>query len=82
MSWAAQREDKRRMKKTYEETKYGYGPGVWYDNDKERYIRLDFTNKWLKHYCRRVTRRRLKNADVSSHRAYEKRFYEYWWSLY
>ena len=82
MSYQRKAEDNRRLSKTYEETKHSYGPGVWYDEEKERYYRLNFTNKWLKRHCSKITRRRLKRTDVVGSKSYYKKYYDYWWELY
>ena len=82
MSYQRSQEDKRRLKKTYEETKNSYGPGIWYDEEKRRYIRADFTNAWLKIYCRRQIRHKLKNEDVLSEKSLYKRYFDYWWELF
>lgn len=74
-------EDKRRLEKTYNKTKSKYGPGVWYDEKKKRFIRLDFTNKWLKNHCKRITRHKLKQGDIINGCHYKK-VYDYWWELY
>ena len=75
-------EDERRLKKTYEETKNSWGPGVWYDERKSRYIRANFTDTWLKKHCARIIRRKLKNNDTFNQKSLYKRYYDYWWELY
>lgn len=82
MSYQRKAEDNRRLQKTYEETKHNYGPGVWYNEEKERYYRLNFTNKWLKRHCSKITRRRLKRTDAVGGKSYYKKCYDYWWELY
>lgn len=84
MSHKRKVEDIHRLKKVYEATKHGYGPGVWYDENKGTYIRLDFSNSWLKKHCRRNTRRKLKKniSELGSERSLYKRLYDYWWELY
>ena len=75
-------EDERRLKKTYEETKNDYGPGVWYDERKGRYIRSNFTDTWLKTHCRRVIRRRLKQDAVFYEKGLYKKYFDYWWEKF
>lgn len=82
MSYKRSVEDERRMKKTYDETKYRYGPGVWYDKEKGCYVHLDFTNSWLKVHSRRIVRRHMKNEDVTNCRGLYKKYFDYWWALY
>ena len=81
MSYQRKVEDNRRLRKTYEETKHSYGPGVWYNEEKERYDRLNFTSKRLKKHCSRITRRRLKKDTSVGGKSYYKRHFDYWWEL-
>jgi len=83
MSHKRKAEDNKRLKKTYEETKNWYGPGVWYDEKTGRYYRLDFTNKWLKRQCSKVARRKLKNSDyIFTKKSGYKKLFDYWWELF
>ena len=82
MSYRSSIEDKRRLKKIYSETKNSYGPGVWYDEEKERYIKLDFTSTWLKHYCRKSIRRKMKDNDTFNQKGLYKKYFDYWWELF
>lgn len=82
MSHKRKEEDKKRLKKVYEETKNGYGPGVWFDDKKRRYVRLDFTNKWLKTHTTRIIRRKLKNEHCFFEKSLYKKYYDYWWELF
>ena len=81
MSYQRKAEDNKRLQKTYEETKHGYGPGVWYDEEEGRYYRLNFTNKWLKRHCNKITRRGLKRTDAVGGKSYYIKYYDYWWEL-
>ena len=81
MSYKRKVEDKRRLKKNYEETKNTYGAGTWYDETKNRYIRYSCNNEWFKTHCRRVIRRKLKkNTELSGRYSYKK-YFDYWWII-
>lgn len=80
MSYRRKQEEKHRLKKLYNETKNSYGAGVWYSEEKHRYIRYTCHDEWTKTYGRRLVRRRLKNKDCPFG-CYYKRFYDYWWEI-
>lgn len=83
MSHQRVQETNRRLCKTYNATKNGYGAGVWYNEKKKRYIRYKCQDKDLKARCRRTTRRRLKDRyfgeilDGGTH----KKVFDYWGTL-
>lgn len=82
MSHKRKREDNRRLKKLYNETKNGYGAGAQYSEKKNRYIRYSCHNAWLKARCRKLTRKRLKNdIDAPISKGGYKKFFDYWWEL-
>ena len=74
-------EDKRRLKKLYEDTKNNYGSGVWHDEKKNRYIRYTCHNEWFKTHSRRIIRRKLKNSDILLDGNKYKKIYDYWWTV-
>ena len=59
MSWQRSRETKRRYKKLHDDTIRCYGSGVWYDEEKGRYIRCYQPRraKIVKRKCNRAVRR-------------------------
>ena len=74
--------DKRKLKRLYEKTKHQYGTGVWYDDRKNRFIRYSCHNTWLKRYCSKITRTRMKNIlENSKSKAEYKKIFDYWWNL-
>lgn len=82
MSHRRKTEDKRRLKRLYEETKHQYGTGVWYSDKKNRFIRYSCHNAWLKRYCSKITRTRMKNIlENSNSKAEYKKIFDYWWIL-
>lgn len=84
MSYKRAQERNRRLKKLYNETKNSYGVGAYYSKCKNRLIPIYFSKPWLKAYCRRQTRRRLKqnidNLDIKSNNY--KKYFDYWWELF
>ena len=83
MAYNQSRERKRRLLKLYNETKYKYGSGVFYDEDKNRYIRYSPSKKssvprWLRKQSNRKYRR---HRDILNHNLYKK-VYDYWWELF
>ncbi len=81
MSYNRKWEEKRRLKKLYNETKYGYGVGAFYDENKNRIIKYSCHNKWTKEHCRRMIRRRLKNKFGNYSGCIYKKLYDYWWEI-
>ena len=80
MSYYRKQEDSHRLKKLYNETKNSYRAGVYYDEQKGRFIHYSCHNEKTKTRCRRITRRRLKEEECCSGCLY-KRFYDYWWEI-
>ena len=74
-------EDKRRLKKLYEDTKNNYCSGAWYDEKKNRYIRYTCQNEWFKTYSRRIVRRKLKNDEDLIHGNSYKKIFDYRWTV-
>jgi len=82
MSHKRKKEDNRRLKKLYDETKNWYGAGAYYNEKKNRYIKYSCHNTWLKSHCQKMIRRKLKN-DFSTgiSKGGYKKFFDYWWEL-
>lgn len=89
MSYRRCKERDKRLKKLFKKTEHSYGAGVWYNEDKNRYIRYSCHNKWLKHHCRKTIRTRMKQEQRESdsiqliggkNNTYKK-YYDYWWEL-
>ena len=81
MSWKRSRETRKRYKRLHEETMHHYGAGVWYDEEKGRYIRYYQPRraKWIKKYCNRAVRRykgRLTNKGTY------RKVAEFWWMMW
>jgi len=82
MSHRRKSEDKRRLKRLYEETKFRYGVGVWYSDKKDRFIRYSCHTAWLKKYCSKITRKRMKTIfENSKSKAEYRKIFDYWHAL-
>lgn len=74
---------RRRLIRTYNETKNCYGSGVWYDEDKGRYIKSTASNtpgyaKLLRKYGNKKVR---QSKDTFNNAEY-RRVFDYKWTLY
>ena len=81
MSYQRKKEDKRRLKKLYEESRWGYGRGAWYDEDKDRIIRYSNVSEgW---YWKRFSNKQVRKttAPIASGNAYRKIF-DYWYQQF
>jgi hypothetical protein len=82
MSHQRKSEDKRRLKRLYEETKNGYGAGAWYNDKKDRLIKYSCHSTWLKRYCSKITRTRMKTIfENPREKCNYKKYFDYWWIL-
>ena len=76
-------EQKKRDKRIYNQTKNSCCAGVYYDNDKERYIRYSPNrNPGLTKALRRKSNKKIRQSkDVWNYNQYRK-IYDYWWGLF
>ena len=86
MSYKSSRERKRRLKKIYSETKYKYGPGVYFNERKNRLCKIDFSGdgkRFLKKQNSKTTRRKHKRSfePCKKCKLYKKDF-DYMWELF
>ena len=81
MSYKRSKDEKEHLKKLYEETKYWYGAGAYYNERTNRYKKYSCHNEWTKTYCRRITRRKLNKIDNNYHHCSYKKIYDYWWEV-
>ena len=83
MGYRASQERNRRLKKLYADTKYSYSAGVYYDDDKGRYVKYTPRRKsGYTKFLRRVANRKVrKNKDYFKRGLYRK-VYDYWWELF
>lgn len=86
MSYFAKIEEKRRLKKLYDETKTRYGSGAWYNEKKGRYIRYYpysvSHNIGVKKFYRKLMRGRLNDCgELLPRRSAYKKYFDLWWTL-
>lgn len=84
MSYRRSQEQKRRLHKLYLETKNYYGCGVWFDENKQIYVRYYSSGKksGKTKFYRRVSNKKVrKSEEVFSYNQYRKLF-DYWWTLF
>lgn len=79
MSHKRKQEDKHRLKKLYDKTKHSYGCGAWYYEKQDRLIRYSCHNKWLRRYCRKMSRRKMNNQMKLYSKGDYNRLFDYWW---
>lgn len=84
MSYRRSRERNRRLRKLYRKTRFSYGRGAWFDNDKNRIIRYyPSTSTGYTKYLRRLANRRVRRTkDLPRKGNYYKKLYDYWWELF
>lgn len=88
MSYFAKIEEKRRLKKLYDETKTRYGAGAWWNEEKGRYIRyypysVSHANG-MKGVYRKLLRSKLNDvgrAEILPKRSGYKKHFDLWWTL-
>ena len=81
MSWKRSIETKKRYKKLHKKTVHSYGAGVWYDEERGRYIRYwqPRRAKFLKRKCNREVRRYKGSLPAKgTYRRVSEFWYEMW----
>jgi len=83
MSYRRKKEDNRRLKRLYEETRTSYAAGAWYSDKKKRYIKTTAsTASGYTKFLRRISNKKYrKHKEIHNHCTYKKLF-DYWWTLY
>lgn len=77
MSHKRKREDKRRLKKTYDNNGF-----VYFDDTKNRYIRFYVRGSQTKKYFKRYSNKRLRQNKSAAHRGNKyRRVFDYWWEI-
>ena len=82
MSYRRSQQENQRIKKLYAQTKHKYGRGVYYDKDKERYVRYYISKrgrgKWLRRQSNKKARKSTRLPNFCAYR----RLFDYWWELF
>ena len=81
MGYFGCKERNKRLKRIYNNTKHSYASGVWFDDDKNRFIRYyrGKRSKYLKKLSNRKFRH-MKNESLQN--SQYKKVFDYWWELY
>lgn len=83
MGYRRSRQERRRLKKLYEQTKYSGCGGAWYDDEKQRYIRYFSSNKpGYTKMLRRISNRKVRKSKELLNYGLYRKTYDYWWILY
>ena len=72
--------EKRKLKKLYEETKRYVYAGAYYNEDKERYVKYSFNNRYTRKRANKKVRRLPIEDTVSDGNSYRKVF-DYKWEI-
>ena len=80
MSYQRKQEDKRRLKKLHDETKYNFATGAYFSERKDRLVRSYPSNtpgltKWL----RRISNKKVRRNEDNLNNSLYKRIFDYWW---
>ena len=83
MAYKQAKNRRRRLTKTWEATKTKCCGGVWYDEERDRYIRFTASNTpGYAKQLRRISNKKVrKAADVGNH-GYYRREFDYKWTLF
>lgn len=82
MSYRRHIEDNRKLRKLYCATKHSYIAGVFYDTQKQRYIRFSPNrgSGYTKYLRRKSNKQVRKSQDKMNYSTYRRR-YDYLWEL-
>lgn len=76
-------DDKRRLIKLYNKTKYSFGSGAYYNEKKKRFVRIYPSNtSGFTKYLRRISNRRVRRSKELLNRCQYRKVYDYWWTLF
>lgn len=80
-------EDRRRMKKLYDETKTKLIGGAFFDKSKGRIIRFSYSDnprgrESMTKYLKRQSNKRVRKSDELYERGTYRRVYDYRWMLF
>ena len=83
MAYKQARARRKKLLKTYNETKHTYGSGVAFDEDRQFYYKYTASNTpGYAKSLRRISNKKLrKSADIGSYGCYRKK-YDYNWALF
>ena len=80
MSHRRKMKEKHKLKHVYNQTKSFYGVGVYYDEDKKRYMRW-YAPRIGKFY-RRISNKKVRHAKYLINGNSYRKYFDYWWELH
>ncbi len=83
MAYKQARNRRKKLIKTYEETKNNYCSGVWFNEDKNYYVKYTASNTpGYAKMLRRISNKKVrKSTDIGNYGIYRKS-YDYKWTLF
>lgn len=76
------KQERKKLRRLYDETKHSYGAGVWYDEQKHRFIRYSMGSGGRSTFLKKQSNKRVRRAeDVGNHCGYRRHF-DYNWELF
>lgn len=82
MGYNSNREDQRRLKRLYVETRHSMRGGAYYDWRRDRLCRYTWNKNGITKYLRRKGNRVVRRADLALRGGEYRRLYPYWWELF
>lgn len=83
MAYKQAQKRKKHLMKTYMKTRNSYGAGVWFDEDRNLYIKYSPSNTpGYTKYLRRLSNRKVRRAKEHYNHSSYKKLYDYWWTLF
>ena len=83
MSWKRCQNRKHRLIKLYNNTRTSYSSGVYYDKDKNRYIRYSFSkSSKLPRFLKKYSNKKLRHSEDTLNKGKYKRYFDYWGILF
>ena len=82
MSYNSNREDQKRLKRLYVETRHSLRGGAYYDHHRNRLRRYTWNKNGRTKYLRRCDNRTVRRAGIALRGGEYRRLYPYWWELF
>lgn len=71
------------LKRTYRKTRTRYGAGVWYDKERDLYIKYSPSNTpGYTKYLRKMSNLKVRRSKEFYNYGSYKKLYDYWWTLF
>ena len=83
MAYKQAQNRKKRLLKTYQETKNSYGSGVWFDSDRGFYYKYTASNTpGYAKSLRRVGNKKVRKSRDNCNFGTYKKLYDYKWTIF